>query len=284
MTAPVRRCAVLGSPIQHSLSPALHEAAYAELGLTDWRYERYEVTEEELPGFVAGCDSSWRGLSLTMPLKLVAMQLGEPDEVASLVGAANTLVFDANTRRVHNTDVGGLVAAVQRALATEPDRVTILGSGATARSALVSAARLGASRVTVVARDPGKGERLRSLAEACGVGFSVASWDDGLEATDLVVSAVTAGAADARSVEISDCAPVIFDAIYDPWPTPLAEAAERAGRAVLNGLDLLTEQAVLQIELMTGHRVDSALLLRVARSALAARPQGGRAAGAVAPR
>jgi len=275
---------VLGSPIRHSLSPALHEAAYAALGLTGWRYERYEVNEEELPGFVAGCDTSWRGLSLTMPLKVVAMQLGEPDEVASLVGAANTLVFDGSTRRVHNTDVGGLVAAVQRVLPATPDRVTILGSGATARSALVSAARLGASRVTVVARDTGKGQALRPLAEACGVELSVASWADELRAADLVVSAVTAGAADARSEEISDSAPVIFDAIYDPWPTPLAEAAGRAGRTVLNGLDLLTEQAVLQIELMTGHRVDSALLLRVARSALAARPQDGRAAGAVAHR
>ncbi len=113
MTAEPRRCAVLGSPIAHSLSPALHRAAYAELGL-DWRYDLIEMDEAGLAGFVAGCARSWRGLSLTMPLKVVALQLGEVDPVARQAAAGNTLVFESDgSRRVYNTDVGGLVWALR---------------------------------------------------------------------------------------------------------------------------------------------------------------------------
>ena len=270
MSLPVR-CAVLGSPIAHSLSPELHRAAYAELGLDGWSYERFEMTEAELPGFVAGCDESWRGLSLTMPLKVVALRLGEVDPLAALVGAANTLIFAADGRRVHNTDVGGLVSAVQQAVSEVPRRVTILGAGATARSSLVSAAQLGAATVTLVARDPAKAGSLRPLADTLEVELAIQGWDDQLPPADLVVSTVTAGAADHRAEQIAASAPAVFDAVYDPWPTPLAVAAERAGCTVLNGLDLLVGQAVLQIELMTGRRVSPELLLSAGREALRTR-------------
>jgi shikimate dehydrogenase len=263
-----RRCAVLGSPIAHSLSPALHRAAYAELGLDDWSYDRFEVGEAELVDFVRGCDDSWRGLSLTMPLKVAALQLGAVDRLAELVGAANTLVFDGEGRQVHNTDVGGLVSAVQPVLAGKPRVVTILGAGATARSALVSAAELGAAEVIVVARDVGKAERLRPLADTVGLPLRTLGWDQALPTADLVVSTVVAGAADARAGEVAASAPVVFDAVYDPWPTALAVAAQQAGRAVVNGLDLLVGQAVLQIELMTGRRVDPGLLLAAGHKAL----------------
>jgi len=266
------RCAVLGSPIAHSLSPALHRAAYAQLGLTDWSYERFELSEDQLPGFVADRDPSWRGLSLTMPLKVVALQLGEVDELAALVGAANTLVFTAAGPRVYNTDVGGLVSALRGAGVQRAERVTILGSGATARSSLVSVARLGARAVSLVARDPAKAERLRPLAEALGVSLHARRWADALPHGDVVISTVTAGAADDRAAEVAASAPVIFDAIYDPWPTALAQAAELAGRTVVNGLDLLVGQAVLQIELMTGHQVSADVLLAAGRAELDARP------------
>ncbi len=265
-----RRCAVLGSPIVHSLSPVLHRAAYAALGLSDWTYERFEMKEDGLAAFVAGCDASWRGLSLTMPLKVVALELGRVDRLAALVGAANTLVFTDDGPWLHNTDVGGLVSAVRRAAGDTVATVTILGSGATARSSLVSASLLGAGRVTVVARDPVKAEGLRSLSRELGLTLSVQGWDAALPAAELVISTVTAGAADERAETIAASAPVIFDAIYEPWPTPLAAAAERAGRTVLNGLDLLVGQALLQIELMTGRSVDAELLLSAGRTALGA--------------
>jgi shikimate dehydrogenase len=277
-TSPAVRCAVLGSPIEHSLSPALHQAAYRHLGLTGWSYERHEVREDGLAAFVDGCDGTWRGLSLTMPLKVVALGLGQVDRLAELVGAANTLVFAPEGRRLYNTDVAGLVAAVRDAGPQQVERATILGSGATARSALVSLAELGTQHVTVVARTPAKAELLRPLADSCRVELSVHPWEQELEDTDLVISTVTAGAADARADGIAASAPVVFDAIYDPWPTPLAVAAERAGRTVLSGLDLLVGQAVLQIELMTGHRVPAELLRSVGRAALADRLRAGRRA------
>lgn len=265
-----RRCAVLGSPIAHSLSPALHRAAYVELGLADWTYDRFEMTEVGLAEFVAGCDASWRGLSLTMPLKVVALGLGRVDRLAALVGAANTLIFTDEGPWLHNTDVGGLVSAVQRSAGDVAATVTILGSGATARSSLVSASMLGADHVTVAARDPAKAELLRPLSRELDLTLAVQDWDATLPPADLVISTVTAGAADARADLIAASAPVIFDAIYDPWPTALATAAERAGRTVLNGLDLLVGQAVGQIELMTGRTVDAALLLAAGRTALRA--------------
>jgi shikimate dehydrogenase len=261
---------VLGSPIEHSLSPVLHDAAYRALGLADWSYERFEVREDELAGFVASRDASWRGLSLTMPLKLAALALGEPDELVELAGAANTLIFEPGRRRLANTDVGGLVAAV-RGTGAEPRTVTILGAGGTARAALVSAARLGAGRVAVVARTPARAEPLRSLAGRLAVDLTVQPWGEPLPVADLVVSTVTAGAADDLAEPIAASAPLVFDALYEPWPTPLALAAARLGRTTLNGLDLLVHQAVLQVELMTGRTVPADVLMSAGREALGAR-------------
>lgn len=267
------RCAVLGSPIGHSLSPVMHHAAYAELGLADWDYRAYEVDDDQLAGFVAGCDRTWRGLSLTMPLKFAAMGLGEVDEVAALAGAANTLIFEPNGRRVYNTDVGGLIWALKSA-GERPgiDRIesaTVLGAGATSRSALVSLAELGAQRVIMVARTPAKAERLRTLAEALQIDLIVQAWGTELPRADVLLSTVTAGAADPVADEAAASADVIFDAIYEGWPTALATAAERAGKRVVNGLDLLAGQGALQVQLMTGKDVDPRLLLDSARRALA---------------
>src|SRR3954452_17646987 len=106
------RCAVLGSPIAHSLSPALHRAAYAELGL-DWSYDAIEVDSAGLEAFVAGLGADWRGLSLTMPLKRTVMPLlDEAEAWAEASGAANTVVLDEGRLLGHNTDIPGAVAAL----------------------------------------------------------------------------------------------------------------------------------------------------------------------------
>ena len=262
---------MLGSPIAHSLSPALHAAAYAELGLSGWSYERFEVTEGGLTGFVDGLDASWRGLSLTMPLKEAVLDLGEVEPLAALAGAGNTLILDGEQRRVHNTDVPGLVWAVRQVLDGPVPVVTVLGAGATSRSSLVSAAELGARRVQVVARTPAKAEALRALAERLDVELVALPWTAQPPPADLLVSTVTAGAPDAIAAELAGTAPVVFDAVYDPWPTALAVAAERAGCRVLNGLDLLVGQALLQVELMTGARPSAAVLRQAGQAELAAR-------------
>jgi shikimate dehydrogenase len=213
-----------------------------------------------LAGFVAGLDSCWRGLSVTMPLKVAVLDLGEVDPVARRAGAGNTLILSDRGNRVYNTDVGGLVWAVRRVTPDPIRRVTILGTGATARSAVLSMAELGAEQVTVMARTPANAAPLEALGRDLGVPVETRPWTPALPTADLVVSTVTAGAADSVAEAAAASAPVIFDAIYAPWPTALAEAAGRAGGAVINGLDLLVAQALLQIELMTERPVSADLL------------------------
>ena len=254
-----RRCAVLGSPIEHSLSPALHRAAYAHLGL-NWSYERVELDEYRLAAFVCGLDASWRGLSLTMPLKVAVLGLGEVDEVAKLARAGNTLLLEGGERWVYNTDVGGLIWAVRQVAAAPVPQVTILGAGATARAALLAVAQLGAQLVTVLARTPARAEALRTLSEQLGVRLEISPWSKQVPESDLVISSVVSGAADGIAQAVARSAPLVVDIIYDPWPTVLAVAAKQAGCTVVNGLDLLVGQARLQIELMTGRSVASDVL------------------------
>jgi shikimate dehydrogenase len=255
----VRRCAVLGSPIAHSLSPALHRAAYGYLGL-NWTYDRVQVDEQGLAPFVCGLDASWRGLSLTMPLKVAALELGEADQLATLTGAGNTLILEGGSRRVYNTDVAGLTGAVRQVAPAPLRRVTILGAGATAKAALVAATELGAQQLTVVARTPSTAEPLRALARNLGIKLDVRSWSRQIPEADLAISTVVSGAADSIADAVADSAPLIVDVIYDPWPTVLAVTAQRAGSTVVSGRDLLVGQAGLQIELMTGRSVPAEVL------------------------
>ncbi|HEY3007529.1 MAG TPA: shikimate dehydrogenase [Micromonosporaceae bacterium] len=252
-----RRAAVLGKPIAHSLSPVIHNEGYAAAGLSGWSYTAIECTEAELPDLVAGLGPEWAGLSLTMPLKMAA--LGMAEEIAPLaaaIGAANTLV----RRRdggwyADNTDVSGMVEVLRAAGVPDRPTVTVLGAGGTARAALAAAASLHAPSVTVAARRPGAIEELRGAAEALGVRLAGASWSEAAAHADAdaVVSTVPRGAADALAGAIAwRPATVLLDALYDPWPTPLADAAIAAGCRVASGLDLLLAQAVGQFELFTG--------------------------------
>jgi shikimate dehydrogenase len=254
-----RRCAVLGSPIEHSLSPALHRAAYAHFGL-NWTYDRVEIDEHGLAPFVCGLDASWRGLSLTMPLKVAVLGLGQVDELAKLAGAGNTLLLEGGERWVYNTDVGGLIWAVSQVNAAPVPRVTILGTGATARAALLAVTQLGAQLITVIARTPARAGALRALSEQLGVGLEIMPWSTQVPESDLVVSSVVSGAANGIARSVASSAPLVVDIIYDPWPTVLAVAAKHAGCRVVSGLDLLVGQALLQIELMTGRSVASEVL------------------------
>jgi shikimate dehydrogenase len=151
--------------------------------------------------------------------------------------------------------VGGLTWAVSQVAAAPLPQVTILGTGATARAALLAVTQLGAQLVTVVARTPTRAEALRALSAELGVRLEIRPWSRQIPDADLVVSSVVSGAADGIAQAVADSAPLVVDIIYDPWPTPLAVAAKHAGCTVVNGLDLLVGQALLQIELMTGHSV-----------------------------
>lgn len=270
-----RRCAVLGSPIEHSLSPVLHRAAYEALGLADWTYDAHEVDERRLAGFVAGCGPEWAGLSLTMPLKSAVLELGRPSETATLVGAANTLVFDhdGGRHRVENTDVTGMTAALLGAGVTGADRALLVGAGATARSSLAALAPLGVTDVAVMARSAARAhDSLDPVAEHLGITLAVLEWGV-VPAEDRAVTIATAPTDLERELadRVAGVSPVVFDIIYDPWPTALGAAAQRAGATVLDGMDLLAHQAVGQVRLFTGRDVDVTVLLSAGRAALADR-------------
>ncbi|MFI6643127.1 shikimate dehydrogenase [Streptomyces sp. NPDC050504] len=276
MTDVQRRAAVLGSPIAHSLSPVLHRAAYAELGLADWEYGRHEVDEAALPGFVEALDASWAGLSLTMPLKRAVIPLlDEVSETAASVEAVNTVVFTAEGRRVgDNTDVPGMIAALRERGVRKVESAAVLGAGATASSALAALARICAGPVTAYVRTAERAREMRTWGERLGVDVRTADWADAARAlaAPLVVATTPAGATDALAAEVPERPGTLFDVLYDPWPTPLAAAwAARAG-AVVGGLDLLVHQAVLQVEQMTGRVPAPLAAMRAAgEAALAAR-------------
>ena len=267
---------MLGRPIAHSLSPVIHNAGYAAAGLADWAYSAHECGEEGLAGFVAGLGSEWAGLSLTMPLKEAALDVAdEVAPVAAAIGAANTLVrLPDGSWRAENTDAPGIVDALLAAGVSIVDRVSVLGAGGTARAALAAARDVGATAVTVYARRPGAIAELEPVADDLGLTLIGAGWADVATAADaaVVVSTVPKGVADALGPTLVWRADtVLFDAVYDPWPTPLAAAARAAGCRIVSGLDLLLAQAVRQFELYTGVDAPIAAMRSALFSAAAAR-------------
>jgi shikimate dehydrogenase len=255
------KAAVLGKPVAHSLSPTLHRAAYAELGLGDWTYELVECDERGLAVYVESRGREWAGLSLTMPLKRTVLPLlDHVDHLAAATGGANTVVFRPEARYGYNTDVQGIVDALTEAGAQPPGSVTILGAGATACSALAAVGELGAAGADVVARDPARADGLLTTADRLGLKVRLRPWadlasDDEAPTPDLLISTVPAGAADDYSerLRLTHQAPTaVLDVVYHPWPTLLAQAAAAAGSVVVSGYAMLLHQAAAQVELMTG--------------------------------
>ncbi|MDH6246957.1 shikimate dehydrogenase [Mycobacterium sp. OTB74] len=246
MTA--RRAAVLGSPIAHSRSPQLHLAAYGALGLTDWTYERIECTEAQLPELVGGFGPEWVGVSVTMPGKFAALRFAdERTERAELVGSANTLVRVSGGWRADNTDVDGVIGA----LGAVSGPAAVLGSGGTAPAAVVALAELGITDLAVVARNAAKAEPLVELGDRLGVAARWVQLGETLNSLGVVVNTLPSEVAGEFSGSVS-AAEVLLDAIYDPWPTPLAQAVSEAGGRVVSGLQMLLNQAFAQVEQFTG--------------------------------
>jgi shikimate dehydrogenase len=271
-----RRAAVLGKPIAHSLSPVLHRAAYEELGLTGWSYDRFELDEAALPGFVEQLGPEWAGLSVTMPLKRAVIPLldGISDTAAS-VEAVNTVVFTEDGRRLgDNTDIPGMVAALRERGIEQVDSAAILGAGATASSALAALARICTGEVVAYVRSEARAAEMRQWGERLGIEVRTADWADASEAlrAPLVIATTPAGATDELAHAVPERPAALFDVLYDPWPTELAARWSMIGGAVVSGLDLLVHQAVLQVEQMTGLRPAPVEAMRKAgEHALAAR-------------
>ncbi|GAB1693061.1 shikimate dehydrogenase [Krasilnikovia sp. M28-CT-15] len=269
-----RRAAVCGKPIGHSLSPVIHRAGFAAAGLTDWSYDAIECAEADLPALVAGLGPEWAGLSLTMPLKEAALALStSATAVAQATGAANTLIRRADGWHADNTDVSGMVRVLRDAGVGTAPTVTVLGGGGTARAALAAAAQLGATTVSVVTRRPEAVAELAPAAAALGVTLAGVAWTAAPSAcdADVVISTVPKGVADPLAPAIAwRGGTVLFDALYDPWPTPLAASAVASGLPVVSGLDLLLAQGLGQFEQFTGVRPAPEPAMRAALLAAAA--------------
>ncbi|MGV8875941.1 MAG: shikimate dehydrogenase family protein [Rhodoglobus sp.] len=250
---------MLGSPIGHSMSPTIHRAAYAVLGL-DWHYEAIDVSSATLPSFMAGLDSAWRGLSLTMPLKRNVIGLLDwVDPVVQLVGGANTVAINDDGLRGFNTDVEGALRSFLDAGIGHLDSVWIIGAGATAASMLVASARLGATNVEIFARTPSKAAALEQVALSLGVTVSVHQLTDRPQspvAPTAIISTVPGGAMTLSFAQSLCRSTTLFDVAYDPWPSEIARQWYAAGGLVISGHDLLINQAIAQIRIFAGGSPD----------------------------
>ena len=275
MTVIAHRCAVLGKPIAHSLSPVLHNAAYKALGLDDWAYERHEVGESDLDGFLKGLDPTWRGLSLTMPLKKTIQPYGTPSNMwAQRLKVANTAIFDWPAEpgitpgatpdgtsatgslpaiRLYNTDVMGNVLAFDHELKAlgEPDRwkstsAAVIGNGNTAASAVAACTVMLKNgqtnkRITVAARHPGKN---RQLPDIIGEGDAIAYEEKTIDASADTLRDGNDDSFRPRGI--------LLDVVYDPRPSALIRAWRAKGGLAIGGEEMLLWQAILQVILMTG--------------------------------
>ena len=279
-----RRAAVLGHPVRHSLSPTLHRAAYAQLGLSGWAYGLQDITAGELPAVLKQLDGTWGGLSLTMPLKQAVIPLLDVvDPLAEVTGAVNTLVVqpgrsgEAGPFVGFNTDVQGIVEALREVAPPgwRPQRPAILGARATASSALAAFGELGASSTTLVARSVAGPGSAAAAAHRMGVSTTHRPWTsaevaaEALLAADVVVSSVPSGVADDVAAALAGrldgstdalAGAVLLDVVYDPWPTPLAAAWRAAGGAVAPGWAMLLHQAEAQVRLFTGRTPDVSVM------------------------
>jgi shikimate dehydrogenase len=251
----VTRLEVWGDPIAHSLSPALHTAAYRELGW-DWDYGRRRVDETSFANELASLGADHRGLSLTMPLKYVAAAAAdELDDRARLTGGANTLLRDGERLRGFNTDVGGIVAALHEQGVSSVSAARIVGAGATATSALVALAEMGAKHVDVVARRPPAVEALARLGERLGVTVGGGPFDATDRAPVDATIATLPGDATVPTEDADRLAAAggpLLDVVYGHWPTALSLAWDRAGVPAQGGTAMLLHQAVLQIRIFRG--------------------------------
>jgi shikimate dehydrogenase len=247
------RAAIIGRPVSHSLSPLLHRAAYAALGLTDWTYDALDLGAEDVPVLLAGLGEEWRGFSVTMPCKQAAAAAAdEVEQLPRLLGAANTLVRIERGWRAENTDVYGLGMALQLGGIERVPHAAIVGAGGTAVAAAVALSSLGAEQVDVLVREPARAADLLRVLDALGVTTEVRPLTDGAVDAPVAVSTVPIDGQPALQDLRWRAGQTVLDVLYAPWPTPLASQVQNAGGTVIGGLEVLFWQATAQVELMTG--------------------------------
>ena len=269
------RCAVLGKPIAHSLSPVIHTTAYQVLGLTGWRYEAHEVDEAGLGPFIRSCGPEWVGLSCTMPLKRKLLEFGEASFRARALRSGNTYVFprDGRPAFVDNTDVAGILHPIRRAGFGQAASAIIVGAGATARSALLALAELGVRDVLVVARSAERAHQsLDPVASTLGMLLDIRPWGVPMTARrDVLLSIVPVPLGEDMVRGLLPLTRLVFDVQYGHGPSQFADAAAAAGKPLLDGLDMLVTQAIGQIQLFTGETCPIEPLADAVRAEMARR-------------
>lgn len=252
----IRHFAVLGSPISHSKSPVIHEAAYRVLG-EDWDYSRFEVVKGGLKRFIENEGSEISGFSLTMPLKEEAFSFAEvADGISTATKSSNTLTRINNQWHAFNTDVFGLVQAIKHSTATTVKQSLIIGSGATATSAMAAIAELAPkSSVRVFARNKQTKKQLIEFGRALGLEVSSAlRLTSAANHAQLTISTLPGGSFDNRAKKLFTSrffnpSGLLLDVAYAPWPSELAKAWAHKDQKVVSGLEMLIWQAIAQIRI-----------------------------------
>jgi len=251
--------AVLGSPISHSLSPTLHRAAYAALGL-DIEYTAIDTPTEMLAQRIAQLDDKSLGYSLTMPLKRDVLALvNQKSPLVIQTGCANTVFRNGEQKwALENTDVFGIVQTIKYAGLGILKSACIIGSGATASSALSALAELGVLEISCYGRNREAFSLLHAQSNSLGVELRPVSVEDHMVlAGDIVISTVP-GAAQKQIIEriaVDQSLAALLDIAYNPWPSELARYWNtHQGGSVLSGVDMLLWQACAQVELFTGEK------------------------------
>lgn len=259
MTLELQSLAVVGHPIAHSLSPALHKAAYSQLGLA-WNYEAVDVAPGEFDAFLASCDSSLRGVSVTMPHKGSALLAANTvDLLSEQTGSVNTLLCEydndgVRSLRGFNTDVFGIVNALRDNQREHARHVAVIGSGATASSAVAAAAELGAEHVSIIARTQQKAFYLETVGQKCGVNVSVLSIEDlaSISEVDVAISTLPGDVVQSLASLSRTLQATLLDVAYSPWPSARAGEWASAGGEVVSGLRMLAHQALMQVRIFVG--------------------------------
>jgi shikimate dehydrogenase len=275
ITGATRLAAVIGSPVRHSLSPVLHNAAFDSAGL-DWRMVAFEVA----PGDGAAAVAAMRtlgigGLAVTTPHKAdVAAAVDEVDQAARALRSVNTVVLrDDGSTLGASTDGAGFVDSLRAdGVDVERARVVVLGAGGAARSIVDALGRAGVVEIVIVNRNPEHANEAAALAPMARVGVT-----DDIVAADVLVNATTVGMGSDES--LVDPAHLradftVADIVYHPLDTALLRAARAAGARTVDGLGMLVHQAVHQQELWTGVRPDPVVLRAAAEAELASRLPG----------
>ncbi|MGK4581931.1 shikimate dehydrogenase [Kitasatospora sp. HPMI-4] len=273
----VTRAAVLGSSVGQSLSPALHRAAYAAMGLA-WEVEAIECEDPMLCGMLDTGSTAWAGLALAKPLKRAVLPwIDDVTDLALDVGGVNTVVFRQGRTFGDNTDVHGIVLALREAGIDSPASALVLGGGATAAAALAALRDLGIREPGLVVREHRYAAEASAAAGRLGVAVDIHTFDrleELLHPAGLVISTLPAGAADPYAAAITHSGAAVLDVVPAAWPTRLAKAAGFTGSTVVDGLSLLVHQAARQVELITGRSDVPVEAMRAAARAELARRTG----------